>query len=285
MFEVINDDAYNALHGMKSETVNLTVTSPPYFRLKDYGTKRQIGWEKSVEAYIASLVKVFSELYRLTTSDGSCFIVIGDSYENNSLQLVPQRLCIALSAAGWIIRNDLIWAKTDAPPESVKNRWRLTHEHVLFLTKSKKYQFDLDAIRVPYSATTISRWGNGQAYGGTKVKDVAGPEGQRFRRGKTFKLHPKGTSPPDVLKIATARSPLMHFATFPISLIECFVLATTKVGDVVIDPFTGSGTTGVVALKNDRRFVGVEVNPAYVEIAEAQLVKAEKARKIDGQHE
>ena len=116
---------------------------------------------------------------------------------------------------------------------------------------------------MPYSPVTLRRWSGGQEYGGNKAKAEAGPSGQRFKRGKTFRLNEKGTIPRDVIDCATARSRLDHFATFPIELIEKFVLATSDEGDLVLDPFAGTATTGAAAVRNARRFLGIELNPDY----------------------
>jgi DNA modification methylase len=215
---------------------------------------------------------VFDGLFRVTKPMGSCFFVVGDTYVNKSLQLVPQRLAIAACDAGWTLRNDLIWSKSDAAPDGAADRWRFAHEHILFLTKQARgYTFHADEIRVPYSPVTLRRWANGQQYGGDKAQDEAGPKGQRFKRGKTFKLHEKGTLPRDVVECATARSRLDHFATFPLDLIEQFVLATSNKGDLVFDCFAGTATTGVAALRNQRRFLGIELNAEYAKIARDRL--------------
>lgn len=255
-----------------TESVQATITSPPYYRQKDYGRKGQIGWEKSVSEYVRRLSQVLKEVLRVTSPTGCCFVIIGDSFIGKSLQLIPHRLAIAAADAGWIVRNDLIWAKSDAAPDGAADRWRYAHEHVLFLAKNARgYKFNADAIRVPHSPVTIRRWGNGQKYGGPKAKAEAGPNGQRFKLGKTFRLNGNGALPRDVLEFATARSRLAHFATFPESLVELLVLATTTKSDVVFDPFAGTATTGAVAVEHGRRFVGIELNPDYAALGRKRL--------------
>lgn len=264
---------------LAKESIAVTITSPPYFRQKDYGVEGQIGWESTVTEYVTRLKKILAGLLRATKPDGSCFIVVGDSYVNKALQLVPARIAIAAGEVGWTLRNDIVWAKTDAAPDGANNRWRFSHEHILFLTKrAQKYKFNADAIRVPYSPDTVRRWANGQAYGGRKATDEAGPKGQRFRRGKVFKLNPKGTISKDVIECSTARSPLDHFATFPPALVERMLLATTNPGDTVLDCFAGTATTGVIALEHDRRFIGIELNPHYVELGQQAIAGARKAK-------
>ena len=170
------------------------------------------------------------------------------------------------------MRNDLIWSKSDAAPDGAADRWRFVHEHILFLTKAPRgYKLNADEIRIPYSPVTVRRWSGGQEYGGNKAKAEAGPRGQRFRRGKTFRLNHKGTIPRDVIECATARSRLDHFTTFPVELVEKFVLATSDEADLVLDPFAGTATSGVAAVPHARRFLGIELNPAYARIARARL--------------
>lgn len=278
-FMLVTSDALRGVQKMSEGVVAVTVTSPPYYRQKDYGIDEQIGWEPSLDKYLSRLGQLLKELMRVTRADGACFIVIGDSYAEKNMLLVPQRLAILASDVGWTVRNDLIWAKLDAPPDNVTDRWRFTHEHVLFLTKQPRgYVFAADAVRVPYAAKTLKRWGNGQVYGGHKAKEVASPQGQRFKRGRTFNLNPKGTMPRDVIQVGTARSPLDHFATYPIALVEPLIRATSTRGDLVLDPFTGTGTTGVAALKNGRRFLGFDLNEAYVAIAADRLREVTELR-------
>lgn len=274
--QLVHGRAEAELGRLPANSVATTITSPPYFRQKDYKVAGQIGWEESVEAYIERIAAVLRQVWRVTAASGSCFVVVGDSYVNKSLQLVPQRLAIAASDIGWTVRNDLIWAKTDAAPDGAADRWRFSHEHILFLTRRPRgYKFKPDAIRVPYSPQTLRRWANGQAYGGKKAQQQAGPLGQRFKRGKTFRLNPAGAVARDVLQYPTARSPLDHFATYPLELVERLLLATTDEGDLVLDPFAGTATTGVAALGNGRRFIGIELNPDYVRIARQRLDRSQ----------
>jgi site-specific DNA-methyltransferase (adenine-specific) len=284
MWHLIPGCALVTLSKLPSSAIDATITSPPYFRQKDYGVKDQMGWESSLDQYLAKLRIIFSELLRVTASTGTCFFVIGDSFARRSMQLVPQRAAIIAVETGWTLRNDLIWAKTDAAPGcSSGNRWRFTHEHVLFMSKSSnEYKFDAASIRVPYNERTIRRWGNGQTYGGRKAGAEAGAQTQRFARGKSFRLNPEGTLPSDVLVHSTARSKHDHYATFPLGLIERFVLATTDPGDVVLDPFMGTGTTGVGALKHGRKFLGIELSPTYLTIARERLAACSNGESDGG---
>ena len=164
-YKLFCGDATEILATMTSFSVSSTITSPPYYKRKDYSVKGQIGQESTVDIYIQKLKNILCEIYRITKNDGSCFVVIADTYENRSLLLVPHRIALVASETGWIIRNDLIWSKLDPPPDSAKNRWRESHEHILFLTKSRsEYKCRMDRIRVPYSETTVKRWGQRQIY-------------------------------------------------------------------------------------------------------------------------
>lgn len=278
--EIITGSAEVELPRVPDESVAVTVTSPPYYRQKDYGVAGQIGWEPSVTQYIDRLTAILADIRRATRPDGSCFVIIGDSYIKKSLQMIPSRLAIAAVETGWTLRNDLIWAKTDAAPDGASDRWRFTHEHILFLTKrARGYKFNADVIRVPHSPVTLKRWSMGQAYGGKKARSSSGPLGQRFALGRTFKLNPNGAIPRDVIETSTARSPLRHLATFPTALVERFILATTDPYDLVLDCFAGTGTTGLAARQHDRRFIGFELNEDYANVGRQQLAAMQSLSK------
>lgn len=267
---------------MVTESVDLTVTSPPYFQQKDYGDDRQIGWESSRDEYLRKMTRFMQLLWGLTAPSGSAFVVIGDSYCRGTMQLIPQRLACIAADLGWHIRNDLIWSKTDAAPGRAPNRWRFTHEHVLFLTKSPNaYVFDEPVIRQPYSTATLKRWGRGQRYGGPKASRQPAEsskkgksKGNRLPAGKSFVLNPEGTMPSDVIQMASGRSKFKHYATFPLALAETFVVAASGPDALVFDPFTGTGTTGEAALRRGRRFLGIELSAEYAEIARGRLSSA-----------
>lgn len=265
---IVCGDAQCVLGRLAEDSVDLTVTSPPYFRHRDYGVNGQIGAEDTVERYMGRISNVLTELLRVTARTGSCFIVIGDTYRKKKLMLIPQRIAIAADQMGWTVRNDLIWSKLDPPPESSRNRWRSGHEHILFLTKhSGAYKFEADAIRVPYAEATLQRWGDGQAYGGPKSEGRANANDSRMRHGRTFFLNPKGCIPTDVWSLPAGDSSAPHYATFPDRLIQPMILACSSPGDLVLDPFVGSGTTGRISIENGRRFLGIELNSDYAQLA------------------
>jgi DNA modification methylase len=272
---IICGDATQTLSALPDDTVDLTVTSPPYFRHRDYAVDGQLGREATVHEYIRNIRGVLEELLRVTVNSGACFFVVGDTYQKQKLLLVPHRIALIADEIGWTVRNDLIWRKLDPPPESPRNRWRSAHEHILFLTKKpSKYKFDADAIRVPYSKATLKRWGNGQVYGGAKSEGRKNEKDSRMRHGKTFKLNPKGCLPIDVWSLPAGDSAARHYATFPDHLVRPVILACSNAGDLVLDPFAGSGTTCRIAKETDRRFIGIELSPVYAEMA-AQAVGVE----------
>ena len=239
--------------------IQTTVTSPPYWSLRDYGIPGQIGLEASLNAYIESLVAIFEAVMRVTRDDGTLWLNIGDSYTSGgrtwrapdkknpirAMQFrpptpdglkpkdligVPWRLALALQAAGWYLRADVIWNKPNVQPESVKDRPTRSHEYVFLFSKSERYHYDSKAVR--------------------------GPNGRNLRT--VWDVHTKAYRE-------------AHFATFPPALIEPCIALTSRPDDVVLDPFIGSGTTGAVALEVQRRFVGIELQPEYVAIAERRL--------------
>jgi site-specific DNA-methyltransferase (adenine-specific) len=270
--QIIEGDVKAALKTIADQTVNLTVTSPPYYQHRDYGVKGQIGREKTVDGYLRRIRQVLSEIFRVTADTGSCFFVIGDTYRNKKLLLVPHRIAILADDIGWTVRNDLIWSKLDPPPESPQSRWRAAHEHILFLTRrAGNYTFNADAIRVPYAEATLKRWGNGQVYGGPKSQGRSNDSDSRMRHGQTFQLNPKGCIPTDVWSLPAGDSSIRHYATFPERLIRPIIAACSVPGDLVLDPFAGSGTTCRIAAELGRSCVGIELNPEYAKLADASL--------------
>ncbi|RME48399.1 MAG: site-specific DNA-methyltransferase [Chloroflexi bacterium] len=258
-------DAYDVLSQLPAEAYQVAVTSPPYWGLRDYGTEGQIGSEENLDDYIQNLVAVFSELRRVLKPDGTLWLNLGDCYTSGGrtwrapdkknparamsyraptppglkakdLIGVPWRVAFALQANGWYLRSEIIWHKPNAHPESVKDRPTRAHETLFLLSKSEKYYYNYRAI---------------------------------MEQGANGHLRNKRT----VWSIPTEPVREAHFATFPPALIEPCILAGSRPGDYVIDPFFGSGTTGLVAARLGRCFVGIELNPEYLEIARRRLAR------------
>lgn len=275
---IICGDAVEVLQRQPPACVALTVTSPPYYLHRDYGIQGQIGQESTLQGYLDRIGSVLEEVLRVTDDQGSCFVVIGDTYRDRQLLLIPHRIGILASDIGWTVRNDVIWHKTSPPPESPRNRWRSGHEHVLFLSKRPSgYRFNADSVRVPYSAATLRRWGSNQSYGGPKSKGRRSPKDSRMRDGQTFRLNPLGCLPTDVWSCAGANTSAGHYAAFPKQLVHRIVEACSFPGDLVLDPFAGSGTTCGVASSLGRRSLGIDLKPEYAVMAEAAAYRSRVA--------
>jgi DNA modification methylase len=300
---ILTGDAATRLRDLPSASVDCVITSPPYYQLRNYQADGQIGLEPSVDGWVAALVPVFAEAARVLKPTGVLWLNLGDSFSRHhrygaapkSLLLAPERLLLALAADGWIVRNKVIWSKTNPLPSSVNDRLSLTYEVVYFLVRSPRYYFDLDAIREPHRSSAAKRARPPL----NLTPDWAGPlattlGGLRRARAAGTPGHPLGKNPGDVWQIATHGYKGAHFATFPEALVRRPLLATcpaaicTACGQAwmrrsrchcgaqtlpgaVLDPFFGSGTVGVAAQKLGRDWVGIELNPAYVRLAEARL--------------
>lgn len=282
---LFNGDCLDVLRELDDECVQVCVTSPPYYGLRDYGVAGQIGLEETPEDYVARLVEVFSEVRRVLKPDGTLWLNLGDTYarqggsgkaganaqvnatkNGNSrrncvvpyglkpkdLIGIPWRVAFALQADGWVLRQDIIWHKPNPMPAPVTDRCVSSHEYVFLLAKASHYYFDHEAIREDATRR---------------------PSGNGFRRDHRVSLGGRGDETRfegvdrrnrrSVWSITNSGSGVKHFATFPPALVEPCVLAGSRPGDVVLDPFNGAGTTGLVARMHGRSYVGVELNPDY----------------------
>ncbi len=269
---ILRGDAYHILSRLPKESFQCAVTSPPYWGLRDYDIEGQIGLEEFLPQFINKLVSVFREVHRVLKPDGVFWLNIGDGYTSGNrrwrapdkknparamsvrpdtpeelkpkdLLGIPWRLAFALQQDGWYLRSDIVWNKPNAMPESVKDRPTRSHEYVFMFTKSEKYYYDYEAVK--------EQRGDGK--------------GARNRRS--------------VWDVNTEPSKEAHFATFPAGLVEPCILAGSREGDYILDPFFGAGTVGVVAERLRRNYVGVELHPDYVAIAARRLLKNGKARR------
>ena len=284
-------------------TVDCCVTSPPYYGLRDYGKEGQIGLEESPEEYIEKLVRVFREVKRVLKDDGTLWLNIGDSYAQRLRQSgeeyagklaraskgqikagakkaptgfkekdligIPWMLAFALRDDGWYLRQDIIWHKPNPMPESVKDRCVKSHEYIFLFSKKPRYFFDYMAIQEE------SKWngkdkrsGKGRiSYDGKRTKGGV----EKTKAQQSFVSITGRRNKRDVWRVATRPYKEAHFATFPEQLIEPCILAGSRPDGIVLDPFFGSGTTGVVAEKYGRRYIGVELNEEYIELAKKRL--------------
>lgn len=340
--KLIVSDTLEFLKKMPDNFVNCVITSPPYFGLRDYGNiDKQIGLEESVDVYIQRLRSIFLEVKRVLRNDGTCWVVIGDTYRDKSLLLVPFRFAIAMQEDDWILRNVIIWHKTNAMPHSVNDRFTIDFEYIFFFTKSKKYWFK--QVFEPIKESTINRIiafnKNKERFDPNKHKwDIlSGSESamkvlENYSRKFSEKI-PLFRNKRTVWSLPTANLTEEHFAAFPESLVSimldagcpefvckkcntpkriinkvesikvkddrylipdgmnCYNIPTQGVrvkqksisgcscnrgnndfvGGIVLDPFVGSGTTCIVALKQNKRFIGIDINKKYIDIAKKRI--------------
>lgn len=274
---IINGDALQSLRSLPSNCVDTVVTSPPYYGQRDYGVPEQVGSEKNHNIYIEHLVNIFRELRRVLKSEGTLWLNLGDKYKNGTMLGLPWRVALALSDDGWRLRSDIIWHKPNAMPSSVKTRPTTDHEYIFLLSKSGKYFYDADAIREPHvTFSENSKMRGGRNHLGKKDgtpengKNGGNPNLHNGRWDQAF--HPKGRNKRTVWSVSLGKYRDAHFAVFPEKLIEPCILAGSPKGGIVLDPFFGAGTTGLVALNNSRSFIGIEINPDYCEMARRRLI-------------
>lgn len=279
MNKIINSDALEALRTLPDSCCRTCITSPPYYGLRDYGADGQIGLEDAPDQYIENLVKIFREVRRVLKDDGTLWVNIGDSYTQKNLNGIPWLLAFALKADDWILRQDIIWHKPNAMPEQTTDRCTKSHEYIFLLSKQRRYYFDAEAIKEPavgYGPDgTGRRRGNSTSFrgGGAYTHDRAQNNSATVER-ESHGLTPNESGKRNrrsVWTIATRPYKGAHFATFPEELVRPCILAGSRPGDTVLNPFAGSGTTGAVAEQEGRDFIGIEINPDYCEIIRQRL--------------
>jgi DNA modification methylase len=255
-------DALNVLKTFEPESIDCCVTSPPYWALRDYKVEGQLGLEPTFHEYIDKLCTIFDQVKRVLKKTGSCWVVLGDTYSlEKSLCLIPERFVIEMINRGWILRNKIIWHKRNCMPSSAKDRFTVDHEFVYFFVKSQKYYFETQ-----YEPLEAPNRKQGDWVGGNKYI-----EQHTAVKNPGYHINPLGRIKRCVWRVSTKPYSGAHFAVFPEQLIETPIKATCPVDGIVLDPFMGAGTTGLVALKNARRFVGIELNPEYIELANKRL--------------
>ncbi|MCY3543828.1 MAG: site-specific DNA-methyltransferase [Chloroflexi bacterium] len=271
-------NALDTLRRMPSASVNCIVTSPPYYMQRDYSTPIQIGNEKSPAEYARNLQEVFAECSRVLKSDGTLWLNIGDKYVDGELLGMPWRVALALKDNGWLLRSDIIWHKPNAMPSSVKNRPTTDHEYVFLFAKNHEYHYDIDAIREPHiTFSEESRMKGGRGHFGKRNgtpengKNSGNANLHNGRWDQAF--HPKGRNRRTVWNIPLSKSRETHFAVFPERLVELCVSAGCPQDGIVLDPFIGSGTTAIVTQRLGRRYIGIDSNPEYCEMARNRLLQ------------
>jgi site-specific DNA-methyltransferase (adenine-specific) len=330
---ILVGDALARLRTVPSGSADCVITSPPYYAQRDYGVTGQLGTGKDIKSWVAELRTICAELARVLAPHGSLWLNVGDGYSphqrygapRKSLLCGPERLLLALVADGWTVRNKVVWAKTNPMPSSIRDRLSTTHEVLYFLTRSPRYYFDLDAIRVPLTTThpqpprqSSRRYPPNSAVPPARA-DWTRSDNRGLARLKAAGLagHPLGKNPGDVWTLPTAGFRGAHFATFPTALVERPLLATcpervcadchtpwrrrrsivnpgqpplselqpdcecSNAGHrpgLVLDPFFGSGTVGLVAERHQRDWLGIELNPEFAAIALKRIEQSRPTR-------
>ena len=303
---ILVGDCIESMRGLPDQSVQTCVTSPPYFGLRDYGHDGQIGLEPTPDEFVGKLVEVFREVRRVLRDDGTLWLNLGDSYARNAgpeesklaslhtmgvgqkkahemgamrkgenkpppglkpkdLIGIPWRVAFALQADGWYLRQDIIWHKPNPMPESVTDRCTKAHEYIFLLSKSERYFYDAEAVseacsgkpHAPGNKCSTSGGHLRNDFGTDAMQRVWGASGRRNKRS--------------VWTVTTKPFKGAHFATFPPDLIEPCIKAGCPEGGIVLDPFGGSGTTGVVAQTWGRKFILCELNPEYAQMARDRI--------------
>ncbi len=274
--EILCGDAVDQLREIHANVVDVVVTSPPYYNQRDYEHPGQLGCESDPEEYIEKLVSVFQECRRVMTPKATLWLNLGDKYNDGQLLGMPWRVALALQKDGWLLRSDVIWHKSNAMPSSVKNRPTTDHEYLFMLAKTSDYFYDADAIREPHvTFTDKSRMKGGRNHfgrqGSTPENGKNGGNSNLHDARWDQAFHPKGRNKRTVWEIPLSKYPEAHFAVFPEKLVEPCILAGSELGGLVLDPFLGSGTTGIVAMRLGRGFIGIDINAEYCELARRRI--------------
>ena len=294
---ILQGDCIETLQKLDDKSINTCITSPPYWGLRNYNDEeKQLGMEDTPEEFVDNLVKVFREVKRVLRDDGTVWLNLGDSYSsggrttttNQSLRGdkdygvtrpkpskgikpkdligIPWRVALALQKDGWYLRQDIIWHKPNPMPESVKDRCTKAHEYIFLLSKNVKYYCDMELIREPIKE---SNKGFIMARARTAQGALGGKNKHNMERRNYKEI--KGANKRSVWTVTTKPFKGAHFATFPMDLIEPCVLAGCPEGGTVLDPFGGSGTTGIVAVNHNRHAVLCELNQEYIDLAKKRI--------------
>jgi DNA modification methylase len=299
--KIYNGNALDVLKTFPDESVDMVITSPPYWALRDYGAEGQLGLESTFQEYINKLCDIFDEVKRVLKKSGSCWVNLGDAYsgsgkgvggiKSKSLLQIPSRFAIEMCNRGWILRNEIIWHKPNAMPSSVNDRFTVDYEKLFFFVKSKKYYFEQQKEQMK----TNQVCGNSTRHHSRKVslnitkqgsKGVLGQENSGLRkqdqigRADYTGFNKRYLPPKDLMRnkrsvwsINTKPFKEKHFATYPEELIITPIKACCPENGIVLDPFMGSGTTAVVARGLGLKYVGIELNPDYIKIADKRLAQ------------
>ena len=358
MNKILPGSALEKLKELSSRSVNMCMTSPPYWALRDYGVKGQLGLEPTFNLYIKHLCDIFDEVKRVLRDDGTCWVNMGDTYmgggggnygsgisskqgnshetnmknkpefirankiESKSLVMIPFHFAIEMVNRGWILRNTIIWYKRNCMPSSAKDRFTIDFEYLFFFSKKKKYYFETQYE--PMTESTKKRYKSGwdgntdrdypsgsqnhlnKHIGSKHSQHLAENVGRVKRTVWTINPTPFGDNlgmncgyfdkpkskqqqkgyfggedkSESICKSCGKSLITSHFAVYPEELCETPIKAGCPEGGIVLDPFFGAGTTGLVALKQNKKFIGIELNPEYIKIAEERLKPFLEQRKL-----
>ena len=298
--KIYNEPCLDTLRKMPNDFLDCVITSPPYWQLRDYGYDGQWGLEPTFQQYLEHLWEMMDEIHRVLKPTGTCWINLGDTYNNSGwagdrkdkyndqpivatgtkagrggqkgfpdkcLILIPHRFAIGCIDRGWIVRNDIIWAKRNGMPESVNDRFTKKHEYIFLMTKSRKYYFDLDAIRDKHISI--------DSRGDKRIKyDGKGNPNNFSGDVDWLGQNEKGKNPgtvSDFWDVKTRPSSVKHYASYNAELVNKPILAGCPEGGLIYDPFMGSGTTAIHAIMNKRFFIGSEMSSEYMKICNERV--------------
>ncbi len=300
----LQGNCLDVLATLPDQSVNCCVTSPPYWGLRDYGEDEQLGLEETPDDYVDKMTQVFHEVWRVLRDDGTLWLNLGDSYTGGTIGRndkndggglyggrqkgwtgeetrqrktpsnlktkdlcgIPWRVAFALQADGWYLRQDIIWAKPNPMPESVTDRCTKAHEYVFLLSKKPKYYYDYETVKEETVSDPNAK--DGWNFGGNKCRDTSTSHSNQT--GKKWE-YTNTRNKRSVWTITTVPYKNAHFATFPPKLIEPCILAGCPIDGTVLDPFAGAFTTCLVADRNDRNSIGIELNPKYIEMGKKRI--------------
>jgi len=295
--KIYTGNSIEVLKTLPEKSIDCCITSPPYWGLRDYGHNEQLGNEKHFNDFVQNLANIFDEVKRVLKDTGTCFVNLGDTYGtqsgsmgtgliepkyghnktrdfkqpnvnmHKSLCLVPERFAIEMVDRGWTLRNQIIWHKPNQMPSSAKDRFTVDFEKVFFFVKQPmEYYFEQQLE--PYTEP-LDRWAGQMVKGNykTKTDQFAVQE----RNGRDMRPNPEGKNMRTVWSINTDPTTEAHFATYPQKLVQRMLLAGCPENGLVLDPFFGSGTTGIYARKANRNYIGIELNPDYVNVANKRI--------------
>lgn len=301
---ILHGDALTMLKMLPDAFVQCCITSPPYYALRSYlpsehpNKPLEIGTEETPEQYIDRLAEVFREVRRVLRPDGVAWVNIGDSYAGSGkggqsdekrsehwqphyvhngevprglkpkdLIMIPFRFALALQADGWYIRQTVIWQKPNCLPESVQDRPTTSHEYVFLLAKRERYYYDAEAIKEDAIKGSVNA-------GNRNYRPYA--VGGRLQVGQTEQNVSQGRNKRSVWSIPTTAYPESHFAVMPSKLVEPCILAGSRPGDIILDPFAGAGTVLLVAIAHHRDYLGIELNEQYITLIKRRIAHVQQ---------